>query len=225
MTDMEQLAKLREKYNQLKQANKVLKEGLLEKQEGCSRLEQQLKEKDGTIRQQLEEIDHLQFQNVRASKQLGTVTAQLEETKQRQQQQQSGWSVGGLISGKQQQEAVQKAGEEIRVLKDELMMKIQENEDLHMQIFETKRQWEEESRLKSQVEEMERSIAQLEDEAAAAQALTDSLRSTLESERAQAGERIKSLEAELARWVPFDEARFDTWNTWDLSSRRGREVG
>ncbi|CAE7257143.1 PPP1R21, partial [Symbiodinium sp. CCMP2456] len=76
MADDERLLKLKEKYNQLKQANGVLKKGLLDKQEECARLEQQLKERDSTIREQLEEIDHLQFQNGRMSKQLGTLTAQ-----------------------------------------------------------------------------------------------------------------------------------------------------
>eukprot|EP00971_Amphidinium_carterae_P208407 4134955-Amphidinium_carterae.1 len=52
-----------EKYTQAKQANVVLKKGLLEKQEEFNNLEKQLKEQESALRAQLEEIDHLQFQN------------------------------------------------------------------------------------------------------------------------------------------------------------------
>lgn len=59
--EAERVQKLKEKYNQLKQANATLKKGFLDKQEECTRLEELLKEKESTIRQQLEEIDRLQW--------------------------------------------------------------------------------------------------------------------------------------------------------------------
>lgn len=239
------MEELQKKYLGLKQANKVLKAGILDKQDDCGKLEQQLKEKEATLRQQLEEIDHLQFQNGRMSKQLGMVTAQLEEQKLRQQQQ-SGWSVQGLISGKQQQD-------DLRVLQNELMMKIQENEDLHMKLFELQTHHEEENqRLKDanaaasnelkvniralevekdksrqllqDVQNMTARISELADELVATNALADSLRSTLEAERFNARSSIRNLEGELKRWMPFDEAQHATWNAWNMCSQRGRDL-
>eukprot|EP00435_Cladocopium_sp_Y103_P037741 s69_g10.t1 len=163
--DAERVQKLKEKYNQLKQANATLKKGFLDKQE--EHLEESLSprslcEKETTIRQQLEEIDRLQYQNSRMTKQVSTLTAQVEEQKKTHTQ--STWSMGGLISGKQQQEAIQKAENDLAVLRDELMMKIQENEEfgrgvfgavrresiekwceLHMRVFEAQKQHNEEA--------------------------------------------------------------------------------
>lgn len=250
MTDAEKLMQLKEKYNQLKQNNKILKEGLLEKQESCGRLEQQVKDKDATLRQQLEEIDHLQYQSSRTAKQLSTVTQQLEEQRQRQTTQ-SGWSVGGLISGKQQQEAVQKAEEEIRVLQSELMMKIQENEELHMQLFEARKQHDDEahklreagsraetglatmseelnaerqrsSRLFQESEGQGVEIQRLSDELVATSALADSLRCTLEVERSEARNREAALLAEIRRWAHFDDGRHSAWTALSSSSQQGR---
>lgn len=248
MADDERLLKLKEKYNQLKQANGVLKKGLLDKQEECARLEQQLKERDSTIREQLEEIDHLQFQNGRMSKQLGTLTAQVEES--RKTQTQSSWSMGGLISGKQQ-EAMQKAESDLAVLRDELMMKIQENEELHMRVFEAQRQHDEEAerlrdteatkgrdleryaaQLKSSKEEVERlsaegsrmaeRISTLDNQLFASAQLSQSLREQLDKERLEATETKTALQSRLAQWVPFDWTCHDLWTGFGLGSQQGR---
>merc|ERR1719162_325282 len=56
----------------------------------------------------------------------------------------SGLNVGGFFSGKQQQEALLNAEAEIKVLRDELVTKIEENEDLHMQMYESKSGFEQE---------------------------------------------------------------------------------
>eukprot|EP00913_Durusdinium_trenchii_P018935 g17793.t1 len=105
------------------------------------------------------------YSGIRMTKQLGTLTAQVEE--QRKSHTQSTWSMGGLISGKQQ-EAIQKAENDLAVLRDELMMKIQENEDseLHMRVFEAQKQHNEEAeRLRdteaSRGRDLERYAAQL----------------------------------------------------------------
>eukprot|EP00931_Biecheleriopsis_adriatica_P036509 TRINITY_DN21025_c0_g1_i2.p1 TRINITY_DN21025_c0_g1~~TRINITY_DN21025_c0_g1_i2.p1 ORF type:complete len:891 (-),score=247.66 TRINITY_DN21025_c0_g1_i2:8-2680(-) len=247
--EAERMQKLKEKYNTLKQNNAVLKKGLLDKQEECTRLEQQLKEKETTLRQQMEEIDHLQFQNGRMSKQLGTLTAQVEE--QQKQKQQSSWSVGGLIGGKQQQEAIQKAENELTLLRDELMMKIQENEDLHMRVFEGQKQHEEEAeRLRdteaSRGRDLERSVAELgntrreveklsgenhdmvqristlENQLSASAQLSASLRSQLDTERYEANKTVQALRSKLTRWVPFDDSQYEIWSDHSLSSRHGR---
>jgi len=249
--DAEKFDKLREKCNQLKQANAVLKKGLLEKQEDCARLEQQGKEKDSTLRQQVEEIDHLQFQNSRLTKQIATLNAQVEELQK--QKQQSGWSVQGFISGKQQQEAVQKSEDEIRMLRDELVMKIQENEGLHMQLYEFKRNAEEEveslreenavtcrelegkaadldierhktSRLISEAEDLEQRVQATVNERAQANMLAASTQRMLEDERRESKKVVNAMQAQFTRWVPFNEAQHAPWNLWNRGSRHGREV-
>lgn len=250
-TDAEKLEKLKAKYNQLKEANAVLKKGLLESKEDCNRLEQQLKEKETTVRQQLEEIDKLQFQNGRISKQIGTLTAQVEElTKQKQQ---SGWSMG-LISGKQQQnEAISKAEDEIRVLRDELMMKIQENEELHMQLFENQRQNDEEaqrlrdqtasasrdmekavtdleaekgqrSQLQGELEQRTQKIKELSAESRKTNALVATLESNIEQERQEAKRCVREMQSELARWVPFDDGQHVPWKLCNFDTRHGKST-
>ncbi|CAJ1362533.1 unnamed protein product [Effrenium voratum] len=245
--EAERVQKLKEKYNQLKQANATLKKGFLDKQEECGRLEQQLKEKEITIRQQLEEIDQLQFQNGRMSKQLGTLTAQVEE--QRKSHTQSSWSMGGLISGKQ--EAIQKAENDLAVLRDELMMKIQENEELHMRVFEAQKQHNEEAerlrdteasrgrdleryaaQLKASKEEVERltgenrrmveRIGSLDHQFSASAQLSQSLRDQMEKERLESAQAKQALQLRFARWVPFDWTQHDLWTGFSLSSQQGR---
>merc|ERR1719410_2720522 len=51
-----------------------------------------------------------------------------------------------LMSGRQQQEAQQKAEAELAMLQDHMMMKIQENEELHSQLFEAQNAHEEEAK-------------------------------------------------------------------------------
>lgn len=247
--DAERVQKLKEKYNQLKQANATLKKGFLDKQEECNRLEEQIKEKETTIRQQLEEIDRLQYQNGRMTKQVSTLTAQVEEQKKTHTQ--STWSMGGLISGKQQQEAIQKAESDLAVLRDELMMKIQENEELHMRVFEAQKQHNEEAerlrdteatrgrdlerysaQLKASKEEVERlgidnkkmveRLGTLDHQLSASAQLSESLRQQLDRERCEAQNVKAALQRRFARWVPFDWAQHDLWTGFSFSSQRGR---
>eukprot|EP00929_Paragymnodinium_shiwhaense_P114416 TRINITY_DN82805_c0_g1_i1.p1 TRINITY_DN82805_c0_g1~~TRINITY_DN82805_c0_g1_i1.p1 ORF type:complete len:851 (+),score=268.03 TRINITY_DN82805_c0_g1_i1:161-2713(+) len=249
--DAEKAEKLRAKYDQLKQANAVLKKGLLEKQEAGGRLEQQLKEKEATLRQQMEEIDQLQFQNARQAKQVGTLSAQVEDLQK--QKQQVGWSVSGLMSGKQQQEQVQKAEEEIRILREELMMKIQENEEVHMRLFEATRQHEQEAQelrdasvtvqddltqakgsleketgraddFERRTADLLKQVQQKDDELSRQSALTEQLRQSLQDDKKRAGDRITFLESWLKRLTPFNEAEHDVWNRLNRRARCGREA-
>jgi hypothetical protein len=249
--DAEKFEKLKEKYNQLKQANTVLKKGLLDKQEECAQKEKQVKEKETTIRQQLEEIDHLQFQNGRMSKQMGTLNDQVENLQK--QKQNTGLSVQGFFSGKQQQEAIQNAENEIKVLRDELVTKIEENEDLHMKMYECKQEKEEEiqqlrdasaktaSNLDLRTTELENErdrvrqlsadnksmvqrIKALEEELETSRSAVSSVESKLEQERQESKKQVDSLLGQLARWVPFDDAAYSPWNLWNCTSRHGREA-
>mmetsp|Transcript_21379 Transcript_21379/g.38818 ORF Transcript_21379/g.38818 Transcript_21379/m.38818 type:complete len:394 (-) Transcript_21379:8-1189(-) len=251
-TEAERYEKLKEKYNQFKQANAVLRQGLLEKQADCGRLETALKEKEAANRQQLEEIDTLQFQNGRMSKQLGTLNAQVEDL-QKQRPAPNGLSVQNFFSGKQQQEDMKKAEGEIRVLRDELVMKIQENEDLHMQMYEYKRAHEEEAqklresssdagreleqklaeleserskvgRLSAEVQDMTQRISSLNEQLSTSTSLVSSTRETLEEVKRESTDLINDLQAQLSRWVPFDEAQYVPWKHWNCNSQHGREA-
>jgi len=248
-SEAEKHEKLKEKYNQVKQNNSVLKKGLIDKQEEYVRLEQQLKEKEAGLRQQLEEIDHLQFQNGRLSKQIGTLSAEKEELQKKNPQ--SGWSMPISLGGKQQQEQLQRAEDELRVLRDELMMKIQENEDLHMQLYEVKRQQEEDkegfressasaseeaeqresdletekmktNRLTSETQELTQRASGAEDQLSQSRSLVVSLQGSQSSERREAQKHVGALRGQLARCLPFDDLRHQEWTLHNCSSRLGR---
>ncbi|CAE8603886.1 unnamed protein product, partial [Polarella glacialis] len=176
------------------------------------------------------------------SKQLGALTAQVLRPNM---------SVGGLITGKQQQEDVQRAENELRVLRDELMMKIQENEDLHMRVYEAQKQHDDEAqnlrdaaagsgqelerssseletrrreveRLSGENRDMAQRISSLDGQVSASATLSESLRSSLDSERHQARSTVDALQSRLSRWVPFDDTKFESWNSWSLGVTQGR---
>eukprot|EP00434_Breviolum_minutum_P017140 symbB.v1.2.015127.t1/scaffold1122.1/size136700/11 len=158
--------------------------------------------------------------------------------------------MGGLISGKQQ-EAVQKAESDLAVLRDELMMKIQENEELHMRVFEAQKQHNEEAerlrdteasrgrdlerysaQLKSSKEEVERlgienkrmveRIGTLDHQLSASAQLSESLREQLDKERAESLSTKQALQRRFTRWVPFDWTQHDLWTGFSMSSHQGR---
>lgn len=248
--DAEKYEKLKEKYNQVRRDCGTLKKGLVDKQEEFAALEQQLKDKDGTLKQQLEEIDHLSFQLGRSQKQVQTLTQQVHELQSKKQE--GGWSMG-LMSGKQQQELLQNAQNQQKILQEELMMKIQENEDLHIQMFDVKQKYEdtdlkmkemqtsatsdlqsvnadlERERQKNinisqEMQEMIKKLDTTEEQCAKTNALAASLRSSLEEERRCAQQQISHMKKQILRWMPFDEAQYEPWNTWNCDSRCGKEV-
>lgn len=231
--DAEKYEKLKEKYNQVRRDCGTLKKGLVDKQEEFAALEQQLKDKDGTLKQQLEEIDHLSFQLGRSQKQVQTLTQQVHELQSKKQE--GGWSMG-LMSGKQQQELLQNAQNQQKILQEELMMKIQENEDLHIQMFDVKQKYEdtdlkmkemqtsatsdlqsvnadlERERQKNinisqEMQEMIKKLDTTEEQCAKTNALAASLRSSLEEERRCAQQQISHMKKQILRWMPFDEVR------------------
>ncbi|CAK0801677.1 unnamed protein product [Prorocentrum cordatum] len=133
------------------------------------------------------------------------------------------------------------------------MMKINENEELHMNLFEVQRQREEEeqrlheshaavrgeleqkasdleaertqkSRLLTESQELARQIQYLEDQLSESQTLAGELRRSLHDQRRGAAQEARSLRTQLARWAPFDEAEHPAWSRWDSRPARGREA-
>eukprot|EP00002_Diphylleia_rotans_P030100 TRINITY_DN6168_c0_g1_i6.p1 TRINITY_DN6168_c0_g1~~TRINITY_DN6168_c0_g1_i6.p1 ORF type:complete len:713 (+),score=135.87 TRINITY_DN6168_c0_g1_i6:52-2190(+) len=139
--------KLLEECKKLKAQNSVLKKAFLQEQQKTGSLEgvyrdkeSELKEKDTRLRACLEENDILTFNNKRLTKRVEQMVTEIEELKQRRpdaSNYMAGNITGWIWKGNQ---GPSKAEQDLEVLRDELAVKIQENETIHIQMFEMKKE-------------------------------------------------------------------------------------
>mmetsp|Transcript_19033 Transcript_19033/g.42074 ORF Transcript_19033/g.42074 Transcript_19033/m.42074 type:complete len:781 (+) Transcript_19033:32-2374(+) len=182
------IAKLSQRCDKLKQQNTVLKQAFTEKQEECTKLEEAAKEHEVVLRKQLEEYDAIQYQKDR---QISQLTKQLDEMKAAAQKSGGGW----LSFGGNSAEALQKLEKELEIVREDLVLKIQENEEIHMQTFSANKQHQDEvEELKHQFDKTKLHLEQQVDE------LQGMIEQCQHREQASRDE-IKALKVELTAAV------------------------
>jgi protein phosphatase 1 regulatory subunit 21 len=123
--------RLLEEYQKVKTQNAILKKAVLQEQQKSQQLEIQSKDRDVRLRASLEENDTLSFNNQRLTKRVEVLQASIEEEKTKA-------ASGGWFGGAAKQE-LQKTKESMAILQEELDTKIKETEQLHIRMFEERR--------------------------------------------------------------------------------------
>ncbi|KXJ25659.1 protein phosphatase 1 regulatory subunit 21 [Exaiptasia diaphana] len=116
--------KLASEYAKLRAQNTVLKKAVIEEQEKTKTLQEGGKQKDQTIRKYEQEIDSLQFRNDQLSKRVTVLQDELDNSGSKT------WKSWGSPN-------VSRPTPDNDVIDEELQIKIQENERLQRQLFET----------------------------------------------------------------------------------------
>lgn len=137
----------KDKYDQLildfkkhKSHNSVLKKAVIQEREKSTRLQEELEVKDLALRDKLEEISTLNFNNTRLEKRLTQVLLEFEDFKKRTTAKtQGGGFFSGLLPKGISAVELDESRKELEVAKEELESKIIENEQIHMQMFELRK--------------------------------------------------------------------------------------
>eukprot|EP00921_Rhytidocystis_pertsovi_P015977 GHVQ01025251.1.p1 GENE.GHVQ01025251.1~~GHVQ01025251.1.p1 ORF type:complete len:1272 (+),score=213.52 GHVQ01025251.1:623-4438(+) len=234
--------KLRSKYRTLKEQNSVLKEALKSKQAEALAACEATTEQKAREERLVEELSAVQQQHDLICKQAAQLNAQLEDMRT---QKTGGGSWGGALAllGGASKEAVEKMQEELKVLRDELEMKIRENEELHMTNFVVKQDNEvEAARVLAEESASQQRIQNLECAVKEHQVVAEATTCELQSQtklKARAERKHKDIEIQmhslaqgyeaeerlyadrvrrLQSKVLFDDHRIELWDSYNLTS-------
>eukprot|EP00736_Rhodelphis_marinus_P014137 Rmarinus@m.617 len=214
----EQLQRILYEYSRMKQQVSSLKKSF-DKKETEDRTA--LRQKDVQLRQALEKIDSLEFNNQRLSKRVDQLKDELEKARKTE------WKIPTFLpSTRSDQRELRKAHD---VLQEELEAKIAENERIHMSFFELKMEATEMAAL---LEKKEETITLLEDRIKQTEATKTSLndilqktQQTLQAREESSRDRTHRLTEALRtarymikRKVPFDDTRYDRFNVLNLDT-------
>ncbi|XP_075811283.1 protein phosphatase 1 regulatory subunit 21 [Microtus pennsylvanicus] len=150
--------KLAQEYSKLRAQNQVLKKGVVDEQANSAVLKEQLKMKDQSLRKLQQEMDSLTFRNLQLAKRVELLQDELALSEPR-----------GKKNKKSGESSSQLSQEQKSVFDEDLQKKIEENERLHIQVFEA------DEHHKHVEAELRSRLAALETEAAQHQAVIDGL--------------------------------------------------
>eukprot|EP00920_Eleutheroschizon_duboscqi_P024102 GHVT01059910.1.p1 GENE.GHVT01059910.1~~GHVT01059910.1.p1 ORF type:complete len:570 (+),score=122.98 GHVT01059910.1:396-2105(+) len=206
------LDKLKVRYASMKETSRLLKEALRERQQMVSSLEEKTSELQVQKRQDDETIDNLTFQQRQLMTQVAHLTdalTQLRAERSPSSASSSGWSgtafslLGGSGSNTGQLEDEKRREQELQVATDELEMKIKENEILHVQLFETRREHQQSlHELAAEIEQLKTSEQAVRDAGGVATAALEAQRLRIEAAEAshrRCAQQLETVEAEAAR--------------------------
>ncbi|OII75789.1 hypothetical protein cand_030340 [Cryptosporidium andersoni] len=162
MEEQSKYDKLRKKYQVLKQQVGVLKDALEKRQSEFNLLQVTHKDLQSKYQQNLEDLDVYKYKEITLLREIEELTLQIEQYKQSDyrkndrgtpSQPLTRISGGGLLTGflqtnvagginTQIKDNVDKLENKIQSLEEELELKIQENEELHMREFEIKKEYQ-----------------------------------------------------------------------------------
>lgn len=114
-----------------------LKKVILQEQAAKKEIEDKLREKDIEIQQKREEIESLTFTNSRLAKRVESL---IEDVNKLKNDSKSSF-LGNLLHGKQKDE-LEKLREQFNVLTEDYQVKVEENEKLHIHLFEVRKSTE-----------------------------------------------------------------------------------
>lgn len=121
--------RLLQEYTKVKSQNAILKKAVLQEQQRTKEATSKVKEQDVALREAMEKNELLLFNNERLTKRIGSLQAQLSDTKKTDG---ASWFSGSKSVLKQKEL-------DLEVATQELGVKIEENERLHIQMFDLRR--------------------------------------------------------------------------------------
>ena len=187
----------------------LFKKAVLKEQHRNAELTQQLQDAERLLADREEELETANFNVNRLEKRVTKLVLELDNMKCESQSRKGGGflSMFGLGKSKDaEQIEVQKMSQEMAVLQEELELKIQENEQLHISIFEMRTDHD------KRVEDLNSSNAALSEKVA-------SQRTSFDQERRELRSSLHNLEAECERLKSEVDALEATLHSFKLSGR------